>query len=94
MGSGVQVRSGKGKHFIVPAILSPNLRRSALTSFTFSRRYWRYSSVSATSILKAPGRFAPKPAPPGTIPPGLFAQNFDVGRFASKQINGSIHPFS
>ena len=35
MGSGVQVRSGKGKHFIVPAILSRNLRRSALTSFTF-----------------------------------------------------------
>ena len=25
----------------------------------------------------APGLFAPKPVPPGTIPPGQFAQNFE-----------------
>ena len=25
----------------------------------------------------APGRFAPKPVPPGTTPPGHFAQNFE-----------------
>ena len=49
----------------------------------------------------APGRFAPKPVPPGTIPPGHFAQISNgtvrskvVGRFAPKQIYGSIHPLS
>ena len=26
---------------------------------------------------RAPGRFAPKPVPPGTIPPGHFAQNLE-----------------
>ena len=36
----------------------------------------------------APGRFAPKPVPPGTIPPGHFAQNFE--RDCSLQSSGTI----
>ena len=41
------------------------------------------------NILKtAPGRFAPKPVPPGTIPPGHFAQNFE--RDCSLQSSGTI----
>ena len=36
----------------------------------------------------APGRFAPKPVPPGTIPPGLFAQKFE--RDFSLQNSGTI----
>ena len=36
----------------------------------------------------APGRFAPKPVPPGTIPAGHFAQKF--GRDCSLQSSGTI----
>ena len=40
------------------------------------------------NIISASGRFAPKPVPPGTIPPGLFAQNFE--RDCSLQSSGTI----
>ena len=40
------------------------------------------------SFSRAPGRFAPKPVPPGTIPPGHFAQNFE--RDCSLQSSGTI----
>ena len=36
----------------------------------------------------APGRFAPKPVPPGTIPPEHVAQNFE--RDCSLQSSGTI----
>ena len=39
-------------------------------------------------LSTAPGRFAPKPVPPGTIPPGHFAQNFE--RDCSLQSSGTI----
>ena len=38
--------------------------------------------------IRAPGRFVPKPVPPGTIPPGHFAQNFE--RHCSLQSSGTI----
>ena len=40
------------------------------------------------TVIGAPGRFAPKPVPPGTIPPGHFAQNFE--RDCSLQSSGTI----
>ena len=43
---------------------------------------------SWVGLERAPGRFAPKPVPPGTIPPGLFAQNFE--RDCSLQSSGTI----
>ena len=39
-------------------------------------------------VCHAPGRFAPKPVPPGTIPPGHFAQNFE--RDCSLQSSGTF----
>ena len=41
-----------------------------------------------TIYCLAPGRFAPKPVPPGTIPLGHFAQNFEQD--CSLQNSGTI----
>ena len=45
-------------------------------------------SIDDDRRYMAPGRFAPKPVPPGTIPPGHFAQNFE--RDCSLQSSGTI----
>ena len=46
------------------------------------------SGLETRSLGRAPGRFAPKPVPPETIPPGLFAQNFE--RDCLLQSSGTI----
>ena len=55
---------------------------------TLSHRILNFVLKRLFPLVKAPGRFAQKPVPPGTIRLGLFAQNFE--RDCSHKITGTV----